>query len=125
MEKVVLLYDSECSLCTRFKKALEHLDSESLIEYKSIYDQEVYLNYPQLNTEECQQEVHMIIEDGKVIRGGDVIEYLVKIFPGVSKFSWLIESESGKKAINVFYKKLNDMRLMKKRNCFTCGSKKR
>ncbi len=123
MNKSVLLYDSECALCTRFKKALEYLDTDGILEYKSIYDQSVYMNYPELNEDECKEVVHLIDPSGKIHTGGDVVIYLTKIFPGVSKFSWLLESDSAKKASSAFYKKINEMRIMKKSNCYTCGNK--
>lgn len=92
------------------------------IDYKTIYDQGVYVKYPQLSKEKCEAEVHLIDLNGTIYRGGEAIEFLVKLIPGVSKFSWLMDSESSKKAMDMFYGKLNDMRIMKKRKCFTCGS---
>ena len=121
MKKHTLIYDSECSLCVRFKKALEFADTESLIQYKSVYDASVYVDFPELTEEDCEVEIHFITNEGKVLRGGDVIAYLVTILPAVKKFSWLVESNSAKKAMDAFYGQLNDMRLMKRRKCFTCG----
>jgi predicted DCC family thiol-disulfide oxidoreductase YuxK len=123
MKIATLLYDSECTLCVRFKKALEYLDNDSQLNFKSIYDPSVYVSYPDLDEERCKEIIHLIDHEGRVFRGADVITFLLKIFPGVSKFSWLLDSESGKKASNAFYKKINDIRNMKKRNCYTCGSK--
>lgn len=123
MKLATLLYDSECNLCVRFKKALEYLDNDSKLNYKSIYDTSVYITYPQLDEEECKEVIHLIDNDGRIYRGTDVITYLVSIFPGVSKFSWLLDSDSGKKATSAFYKKINEIRIMKKRNCYTCGNK--
>lgn len=122
-KKIVLLYDSECSLCVRFKKALEFLDTKNRISYRSIHENSVYLDYPELNSEECEEMIHLIDSDGKVHRGGEVLEFLIKMYPGVEKFSWLLDSESGKKAMSAFYDRLNDMRVMKKRKCYTCGGK--
>lgn len=123
MKKAILLYDSECSFCTRFKSALERIDSNQTIDYKSIYDKSVYIEYPQLKEDECHDLVHLIDESGTIYQGAEVIEYLVDVLPGVSKFAWLLDSDSAKNAVNVFYKKINDLRIMKKRNCYTCGSK--
>ena len=123
MKVATLLYDSECTLCVRFKKALEYLDSESQLDFKSIYDSSVYMSYPELDEERCKEIIHLIDCEGRVYRGGEVMTFLLNIFPGVSKFAWLLDSESGKKASNAFYKKINDIRNMKKRNCYTCGNK--
>jgi predicted DCC family thiol-disulfide oxidoreductase YuxK len=121
-DKIILLYDSECSLCNRFKKAIEMIEGGKKIEYKTIYDQGIYLKYPQLSEEECAKEVHLIDTDGKVYQGSNAVEFLIKLIPAVSKFSWLLDSESSKKAMDMFYGKINDIRQMKKRKCYTCGS---
>ena len=67
----------------------------------------------------------MIDETGKIHRAGEVIEFLANHFPGVRKFAWLLDSDSAKSTMDAFYNRLNDMRLMKKRKCFTCGSGKK
>ncbi len=120
-KKITLLYDSECTLCVRFKKALEILDNQDRMHYRSIYETAVYFDFPELNQAECEEVVHLIDSEGKIYRGSEVIEFLIKQFPGVKKFSWLLESDSAKKAMDVFYDQINDMRIMKKRKCFRCG----
>lgn len=121
-KKNILIFDSECSLCSRFQKALEMIDKDEHLEYRSIQDEKIYEEFPILNKDACAKEVHLIDIDGHLYVGSEVIEFLVKLIPGVSKFSWLLESESSKKAMDLFYGKLNDIRRMKKRKCYTCGS---
>jgi predicted DCC family thiol-disulfide oxidoreductase YuxK len=123
--ELILLYDPECQLCSRFKKALEALDSKKMIRFNSVYDPAIYLEYPELDRVDCEEEIHLIDDNRKIYRGSEVIEKLLLSFPQVKKFAWLIDSESSKKAMNVFYKKLNQIRQMKKANCYSCGSKKR
>ncbi|MFT6631638.1 MAG: putative DCC family thiol-disulfide oxidoreductase YuxK [Bacteriovoracaceae bacterium] len=120
--KVTLLYDSECSLCIRFKKALEFLDLKNKVSYRSIHEAAVYIDYPELSLEQCEEVIHLIDTEGKVHRGPEVLEFLIQMYPGVEKFSWLLDSESAKKAMGAFYDRLNDMRIMKKRKCYTCGT---
>lgn len=123
--KPVLIYDSECNLCTRFQKALALLDIKGKVSYRSLHDPSVYIDFPNLNKEDCEDVIHLVDSDGKIYRSTEVIEFLVEIFPGVNKFAWLLESDSAKNAMDVFYNKLNDMRIMKKRKCYTCGSGKK
>ena len=118
----VIIYDSECGLCTRFKKAVELIDFKNNIRFLSLHDSEVYLKYPELTPDECHEEVHLIKDSGAILKGSEAIDFLTTILPGVSKFAWLMDNESAKKASKIFYKKLNEMRIMKKRNCYTCGS---
>jgi predicted DCC family thiol-disulfide oxidoreductase YuxK len=122
-KKVTLLYDSECSLCNRFKKALEFLDTKNKILYRSIHDSSVYVDFPELTFEECEDVIHLVDTDNYIHRGADVVGFLIDMYPGVHKFSWLLDSDSAKKAMGAFYDRLNDMRIMKKKKCYTCGSK--
>jgi predicted DCC family thiol-disulfide oxidoreductase YuxK len=124
-KSATIIYDSECSLCVRFKKALQFLDVDKHITFKSLHDNGTYIDYPELVKEECEELIHLIDETGKIYRGGDVIEYLVKLFPGVKKFAWLLDSESAKNAMDAFYGRLNDMRIMKQKRCYTCGNGKK
>ena len=121
---MIIFYDEDCTLCTRFKQGIELLDSKKSIKFRSIYEKEVYEEYPQLNFDDCENEVHMIA-DGKVFRGPEVIEELIKTLPAVKKFAWLIERDSARSALDAFYGQINDMRGMQKRKCFRCGSKRR
>ncbi len=121
---MILIYDNECSMCSRFKKGLELLDIENKIQFFAVTDPAVYLEYPELNQEDCEEEVHLINE-GKVYRGGEVITELLKHFPAVKKFAWLLDNEATQKAAKAFYGQLNTMRQMKKHGCFRCGTKGR
>ncbi len=118
---MILLYDNECQLCNRFKKALEVLDVKNQIKFVSVYDQAIYLQNPELKQEECEEVIHLIIDE-KIYKGSEVITELVKLFPGVKKFSWLLDNNAAQTALDSFYNRINDMRGMQKRNCYTCGS---
>lgn len=105
-----LLFDPECSLCARFKVSLEHLDTRKQISFRSIFEENLSVEFPFLQEESFQKDVHLIRSDGEVFVGGEVIAELLKTFPLVSKFAWLIDSESSKKALGFFYKSLSRMR---------------
>tara|TARA_Y100000782_G_scaffold115631_1_gene163109 strand:+ start:137538 stop:137819 length:282 start_codon:yes stop_codon:yes gene_type:complete len=90
-----------------------------------LQDESLFENFPQLNKSECEQEIHLLKLDGEAIGGAEVIEYLVSMFPGVQKFAWLVESESGKKAVSYFYDKVNELREKVKKDCPGCGKERR
>lgn len=125
MKKHVLFYDSECSLCLRFKKAMEFLDLNSEIEFVSIHNEEAFERFPNVNRDECFETIHLLTSSDEIITGGDVLDFLIKLSPGVKKYAWLLESQAARTAMDAFYNRLNDMRIMKKRRCFTCGSPSR
>ena len=116
---MILFFDSKCELCKRFKLALEKMDSQNLIEFKSIYDESIYKSYPFLSYEKCKKELHLIDEDVTYI-GKTAVEHLIKVMPVVSKISWLIESNAGSKALDIFYNSLERLRSLSSEKCKGC-----
>ncbi|MEH0860415.1 MULTISPECIES: thiol-disulfide oxidoreductase DCC family protein [Halobacteriovorax] len=118
----ILIFDDECPLCIRFKDSLARLEGAKKISFIPVNDKKVYEQFKELglNEEECQNVVHYITSDKKVLKGEDVIAHLVKLYPLVHKFSWLIESDMGKKATDYFHKTTNAYRKMIKRKCPNC-----
>lgn len=122
MKLPILLFDSECPLCVRFTQALRLVDKDDKIHFLSIYDEDIYKTYPELNKEKCEETIHFIKENKEIISGSNVLEYLISEIPSVEKFAWLLESERSKQAVNAFYKKINEVRkIIKKKGCTGCG----
>ncbi len=116
----LIIYDSHCSLCKRFTQALQRLPGTSHIHKTSIHNNKLYEEFPQLSKEQCHQVIHLILEDKKVLKGAEAIEYLIEQFPGVSRFSWLIESRMGKKVVSYFHQVTNNARRSLIKRCPAC-----
>jgi len=125
LKRPILIYDSECSLCERFKKALDFIDKEERIEKVPLQEKWLYQEFEELTEEDCLEVIHLIDTEGRILKGPEVVEFLVAFYPGVKRFSWLIESESGKKAVDFFYDKVNQIRKNLKDDCPDCRSKSR
>jgi predicted DCC family thiol-disulfide oxidoreductase YuxK len=129
MDKVVktpfLLYDSECTLCTRFKQALERMDFDNRLNYIPVGTEEVYHQFPEIDQEESTKVLHFVDENGKVHRGGEIAAALANHFPGVNKVAWLLETEVGQKVSSYFYEKVDQLRKSSiiTRSCGSCGGK--
>ena len=120
----ILLFDEECEMCKRFKISLEQIDREKKINFIPVQEQEIFKAYPQLDVKMCYEKVHLIDEDNTVYQGSKVVEFLVKSFPQVSKFSWLLETNMGQKALDFFYDRVNEYRKSShKKNCPKCKKK--
>jgi predicted DCC family thiol-disulfide oxidoreductase YuxK len=117
----ILFYDSECPLCLRFKQSLEKLPGTENLGKVSIRENWIYDKFPQLDIKECHEAIHLIDSEGKVFKAGEVIQWLVKFYPGVSHFSWLAESNVGKKTIDFFYKTVQEYRKKKYPGCYHCN----
>lgn len=124
-EKPILIFDQECSLCVRFKQALDFLDKEERVKKVPLQDDWIYEQVPALNREDCEETIHLVTPEKAILKGTEVIEYLISFYPGVKKFSWLVENESAKKAANIFYDKVNEIRKKIKEDCRDCGKRGR
>ncbi|WP_408098727.1 thiol-disulfide oxidoreductase DCC family protein [Peredibacter sp. HCB2-198] len=121
----LVLYDPECPLCVRFKQGLEYLDKS--LNFVSVREDEVYTNFPELSRQDCISKVHLITVDKKILMGPEVVDYLVKTLPGVSKLSWLLDNEQGQKVKNYFYEKVEELRELthkKQEECDQCPRRK-
>lgn len=117
----ILLYDSECNLCNRFKLSLERLPNSDQISMISIHDKSIYEHFSELSFEETSKHVHVIDENKNIISGADAISYIIHKFPLANKFSWLIESNMGQKAIQFFHDKANQVREELQKHCGNCN----
>lgn len=116
----LLIFDPHCPLCLRFKQGLEMINKE--ISFAAVDDTELFLRYPLLKPEDCQQEVHLLLSEEKVLCGREVVDYLLESTPMVSKLAWLLDNAAGEKVKDYFYQKVEELRTIvkEKQNCPTC-----
>lgn len=123
----VLFFDDHCLFCVRFKEALARMDLQKKIIFIPLSDESWQLRFPHISKEEAQSTVHLLDEQGGLYRGSEVIVYLANFFPKVSSLAWLLETEAGKKATDLFYEGLNHLRILltdkEKNPCPQCDSK--
>lgn len=117
----VILYDSQCNLCLRFKQSLERLPGTKEVTMVSIHEKEIYLIYPELSLEQTSKEIHFIDENRMIHKGAEAISLIVQRFPMAKKFAWLIESNMGKKALQFFHDKADQFREILLKQCKNCN----
>ncbi len=120
----LVLYDPECPLCLRFKQGLEHLDRK--LNFVSARDEEIYSEFPELNRQTCLEKVHLITTEREIKSGSEVVDYLLRTLPGVSKLAWLLDNDQGKKVKEFFYQKVEELRELTKKQdegCDQCPRK--
>ena len=115
----LILFDPECPLCLRFKQGLEYLDKS--LTFVSAREDEVYRLFPELDRQECLQQVHMITVDRTILKGPLVVDHLVQTLPGVSKFAWLLDNEQGRKVKEFFYQKVEELRELSQKKDTDCN----
>lgn len=115
----LVLFDPECPLCLRFKQGLSFLDKN--LTFVSAREEDVYTAFPELNRQACLEAVHMITADKKILKGPEVVDYLVETLPGVSKLAWLLDNDQGKKVKNFFYEKVEELRELTNKKDSECN----
>lgn len=121
----ILLYDSECTLCVRFNQSLSFFDKEGVINSIPLQEDNVYKQFSYLKKEECEEQIHLLVSKDEVLVGASAIEYIVKTFPMSKKFIWLLESDKGKKTIDFFYNKVNELKQKHLKGCSGCNRNKK
>jgi predicted DCC family thiol-disulfide oxidoreductase YuxK len=119
----LLIFDGECSLCNRFANSISRYDSTSHISLKSLHEESIYGQLPYLEKSECSKSIHLVIDEGNVLKGPQVLEHLIKLNPAIKKISWLIESNAGQKAMNIFYNSANLYRESLLNRCPKCKNR--
>lgn len=117
----VFLYDSQCDLCLRFKQSLERLPGTKEMTMVSIHDKDIYQIYPELSFEQTSKEIHLIDQNRTVHKGAEAISLIIQRFPLAKKFTWLIESNMGKKALRFFHDKADQFRETLLKQCKNCN----
>ena len=125
LDAPLLLFDHECSLCVRFKDSLKKINIDQQINMISLHDENVYKRYPFLKKKECIESIHLVLGETQedVLVGEKVIEYLVTLNPIIKKFSWLVESKMGQKAIGFFHSAVSNYRESLLNRCTGCRNK--
>jgi predicted DCC family thiol-disulfide oxidoreductase YuxK len=121
----LLLFDHECQLCVRFIQSLERIHLEQEINMVSVHEPGVYQKYTFLDKQACLDSIHLVIdkENEQVLVGEEAVEYLISLNPQIKKFTWLIESKMGQKAISFFYHAANKYRESLLNRCSGCRNK--
>jgi predicted DCC family thiol-disulfide oxidoreductase YuxK len=118
----IILYDENCSLCKRFKEALERIPGTEKIKMISVHDEYIFNSFPQLDKNECLKEIHFLDSNLNVFKGKDAVTQIIKRFPLAETFSWLVESKMGQKAINYFNEVAKSYREHLIKDCKNCNS---
>lgn len=74
--KHLLLYDSDCPLCTFQSRMLGWLDWLSVVEMVPLMDRRASLAAPDLSREDLLEAIHCVTPDGTIHRGARAIRFL-------------------------------------------------
>ena len=116
----LVIFDPECPLCLRFKQGLELMNKN--ISFVPLNDEFLFTTFPHLDRDACANEIHLLVNETQVIKGKDVVDYLLESTPMVSKLAWLLDNPAGDKVKSYFYDKVEELRTIvkEKQSCPSC-----
>ncbi len=97
---IIVLYDSDCPLCTFQMKSLTWLDWINRTQFLPIKDERSAAIAPELTREDLLEAIHCVTVDGQIHRGARCIRFLgmrlpllvpVAVFLWIPRVIWLAE----------------------------------
>lgn len=88
----LVLYDSECPLCTFQMKSLTWLDWFNQVSFLAINDPRTAEVAPSISREDLMEAIHCLTADGQIKRGARAIRFLglrMPLLVPVSLFLWI------------------------------------
>ncbi|WP_246860959.1 DUF393 domain-containing protein [Bacillus sp. REN3] len=79
--KTMALYDESCSLCQQTKRTMEKLDWFHRVEWISLQEHEKAGSGPGFRAAALRRELHIIDQNGKVLKGFYAVRRLFLLFP--------------------------------------------
>lgn len=92
------------------------------ISFVPLNDEFLFTTFPHLDRNECANEIHLLVNETQVIKGKEVVDYLLESTPMVSKLAWLLDNPAGDKVKSYFYEKVEELReiVKEKQSCPSC-----
>ncbi|PAW60538.1 MAG: hypothetical protein B9S36_07900 [Verrucomicrobiia bacterium Tous-C2TDCM] len=90
--KHILLYDSDCPLCTFQSRVLSWLDWCHVVEMVPLKDERAALIAPQITREDLLEAIHCITPTGEIHRGARAIRFLgmrIPLLVPTGLFLWI------------------------------------
>ncbi|HHT9111558.1 MAG TPA: thiol-disulfide oxidoreductase DCC family protein [Candidatus Brocadiaceae bacterium] len=101
----ILIYDDRCSLCRGCMKWLElHAIRKDAFEFIPCQSDERRKRFPQITDEACQQFLHLVLPNHRILRGDEVLPEIMKRLRGFRWLSFLFKLPVMKIALYAIYR---------------------
>jgi predicted DCC family thiol-disulfide oxidoreductase YuxK len=88
--RLAVLYDGECQLCRVSAEAVRVYDNSDAIDLVDIHDEEKRGQFPGLTMERLMEELHVVDDRGRVLRGARAVNEILRYQHGVTgMLAWL------------------------------------
>jgi predicted DCC family thiol-disulfide oxidoreductase YuxK len=117
---ITVFYDQNCKICRNIKFALSVLDTDRHLIFHPIQNDQIYIDFPQLNYWDCRRTIHIIDQNNQIKNGEEAIEEILNIINILNKAKPVYQSPIGRIGVKLFYKYLNEYRLKLVSECDDC-----
>lgn len=73
MKQTLVFYDGSCRMCVGVTGCLSRIDGKKQFRLEPYQNTDLMAQYPQINQAQCEREIHIITERGKVLKGADAV----------------------------------------------------
>jgi predicted DCC family thiol-disulfide oxidoreductase YuxK len=73
MKQTIVFYDQGCPLCIGVTGWLSKLDHKQQFILEPYQQSEILKEFPQIRPADCEKQIHIINEEGKLMRGADAM----------------------------------------------------
>ncbi len=108
MAKYLLVYDTDCGPCNRFRNAVDWLDKYNRLEYVSLHGADELGLLDRIPKNRRHRSFHLISPAGKLSSGSYAIPILVTLFPlGRCSAALINKAPRGQNIVNFVYTTLS------------------
>ncbi len=126
MEQYLLIYDSDCGPCSKFKRMVDWLDKFNRLSYLSLVSADERGLLDSLPRIQRHTSFHLISPEGKIQSGSRAIPDLVMLFPLGRPVAFLLRTAPGAKNMTSFVystlSRLHDTGACAYKSCSSHGS---
>ncbi len=115
-----LFSDPACPLCRQFRKWIDHLDREGLIEIVALDDPRLPERFPQLDLERAKEFLTVCDRLGRMHEGVEAMRQLTRHLPGLRRLQWVYRLPGVTPTLRGVYRTAHRHR---KKLCLSCGEK--
>lgn len=82
LPKPVGLYDGSCKFCVTTTDQLRNLDKDGVIDWRDLHDEKVQRQFPNIDWDRANEEIHLIHTDGRVRTGVNAVRDIAELIGG-------------------------------------------
>ncbi len=89
-DQYVLIYDSACGICVKFRRFVDFLDPREKLEFSSLLDADAGGLLSSMPIALRHKSFHFRLPNGKILSGAEAVPELMRQLPSGSLLNWFV-----------------------------------